>query len=405
MNIVMLCTKFSLKENDPWLTNELADALQGQGHSVTVINLDWAAKVGESDHRLVMSSGVNVVSIAPLYLRSRVPVISKLAKWIGSSLRVVNVLREQVRQNSVDLLIGFSPAVTMLMPLLWQRFMGRIRSYMVLWDFFPYHQQQIGLIPAGNIFRIAKWLENSLIRCFDCVGCMSPANVDYLKKNYSLRAWQRVHILPIWGRSEPVETVDHREVRLRAGLPLDWPVVIFGGQLVHGRGVEDLLEVARIAAQNGSRIHFLIIGSGVLEGLVTAYLEEGYSNLTWIARIPREEYLYIAQACDAALVCTVRDVDVPSFPSKTIDYLRLGLPIIASVEKSTDYGDFLVEQGVGVSVEAGQPLLLHACIKKVLEDEWGLAQMSSRGAQCMAAHFAVERVAAQLVSQAQHMER
>ncbi|MFK3818833.1 glycosyltransferase family 4 protein [Pseudomonas sp. NPDC089407] len=405
MNIVMLCTKFSRQESDPWLTNEMAAALQGQGHSVTVINLDWWAQAGEPDQRFITSRGVEVTSLVPLHVNSRLPLVRRLAKWAGSSLRVVKLLRETARCRRIDLLIGFSPAVTMALPLLWQRFIGRAPSYMVLWDFFPHHQQQIGLMPSGLVFRLAKWFENMLIRSFDHVGCMSPANVSYLKRHYRLRAVQGIHILPIWGGNAPVVAVDSAQVRAAAGLPADRPVVVFGGQLVHGRGVEDLLEVARLAAHGGSRSHFLIMGSGTLEGLVQAYLNEGHGNLTWIARVPRERYLEIAQSCDAALVCTVRDVDVPSFPSKTIDYLRLGLPIVASVEQSTDYGEFIVEQGVGVCVEAGEPLRLHACIEQLLGDDQRLAQMAQRGPACMAEHFDVELVIRQLLSQAGHSER
>lgn len=401
MNIVMLCTTFSLKENDPWLTNELAEVLQSLGHSVKVINLGWTAKAGESDHRFVTSKGVEVVWLAPLQVRSRLPIVSRLAKWVGSSIRVVKLLRETTQDHKADLLIGFSPAVTMALPLLWHRFTSRARSYMVLWDFFPHHQQQIGLMSTGIIFNVAKWLENVLIRSFDHVGCMSPANVAYLRQHYRLRHAQNVHILPIWGRNTPVAPVDRTQVRLAVGLPADRSIVVFGGQLVHGRGVEDLLEVARIAARRGSQTHYLIMGSGTLEGLVRAYLEEGHGNLTWIARVPRERYLEIAQACDAALVSTVRDVDVPSFPSKTIDYLRLALPIVASVEKSTDYGDFIVEQGVGVRVEAGEPARLHACIEQLLGDPESRARMASRGPQCMAEHFDVQQVALQLISQAE----
>lgn len=399
MNIVILCTKFSIAESDPWLTNELADSLKGKGHSVTVINLDWSAKAGELDRSFVTSKGVQVFFVTPLYLNSRVALFSKLYKWCGSSWRVVNVLRRHFQRNSVDLLIGFSPAVTMAIPLLWQRFLGNVCSYIVLWDFFPYHQSQIGIMPSGLVFRLAKWLENTLIRGFDNIGCMSSANVDYLMSHYSIRAQQKIHILPIWGSNAPVRTVDCCEVRLRAGLPVDQNVVIFGGQLVKGRGLEDLLEVARLAAQNGSRTHFLIMGSGTLEVLVTAYLKEQHGNLTWIARVPRDEYLSIAQVCDVALVCTVRDVDVPSFPSKTIDYLRLGLPIIASVERSTDYGNFLVDQGVGVSVEAGCPPRLYACIEQLLMDPERLAKMSSRAPQCMAMHFCVDKVASDMIEQ------
>lgn len=399
MNIVMLCTKFSLRENDPWLTNEMAEALQGQGHTVTVINLDWAAAAGEPDHKLRTSGGVQVVSVAPLLVRSRLPMLPKMLKWAGSSLRVVKLLREVSRSRSIDLLIGFSPAVTMALPLLWQCYRGQAKSYMVLWDFFPHHQQQIGLMPSGLVFSIAKWFESALIRTFDHIGCMSLANVAYLKKHYRLRAAQHVHALPIWGRNTAVAPIDRQKTRQATGLPPDRPILVFGGQLVQGRGVEDLLQVARIAAREGSQSYYLIMGSGPLEGQVKAYLEEGHDNLCWIARVPRERYLDIAQACDVALVCTVRDVDVPSFPSKTIDYLRVGLPIVASVERSTDYGDFVVEQGVGVRVEAGDPLRLHECIEQLLTDPQRLAGMASRGPKCMAEHFDVEQVARQLINQ------
>ncbi|MGE8323113.1 MAG: glycosyltransferase family 4 protein [Pseudomonas sp.] len=405
MNIVMLCTKFSLQENDPWLTNEMAETLQGQGHSVTVINLDWAAAAGEPDHRLRTSKGVEVISVAPLLVRSRLPMLSKLMKWAGSSLRVVKLLREVSRTRPIDLVVGFSPAVTMSLPLLWQRYRGQAKAYMVLWDFFPHHQQQIGLMPSGLVFAIAKWFESTLIRTFDHIGCMSPANIAYLKRHYRLRPSQQVHTLPIWGRNTAVVPLDRQQTRQEMGLPVDRPIVVFGGQLVHGRGVEDLLQVARIAAREGSRSYYLIMGSGTLEGQVKAYLDEGHGNLSWIARVPRERYLDVAQACDVALVCTVRDVDVPSFPSKTIDYLRVGLPIVASVERSTDYGDFIVEQDVGVRVEAGEPVRLHECIEQLLADPQRLARMARRGPECMAEHFDVEHVARQLINQVGRPER
>jgi hypothetical protein len=42
----------------------------------------------------------------------------------------------------------------------------------------------------------------------------------------------------------------------------------------------------------------------------------------------------LISACDVGIVCTVAGVD-SSFPSKTIDYLRAGLPIVAAVEQDT----------------------------------------------------------------------
>lgn len=402
MNIVMLSTKFSLVENDPWLTNELAEALQEMGHSVAVVNLDWSAKPGDSERRLVTSKGVQVTSIAPVLVASRIPLISRVLKWGASSLRALKVARQQFKDSSVDLYLGFSPAVTMASPILWLATQRKARSFFILWDFFPHHQRQIGLISSPLIFALSKWLENFLFRRFDHIGCMSPANERYLRSHYSLRSDQRVHLLPIWGKDADLPEFEREAVRRDNGLPLESKIVVFGGQLVHGRGLEDLLSMARVAHQQGLSTHFLIMGSGVLENLVTDYLAEGNGNVTWIARIPRNEYLKVAGACDVALVCTVRDVDVPSFPSKTIDYLRLGLPIVASVEKTTDFGDFLAEQGVGVGVEAGQPEVLLGAIESLLVDQDRLNAMSARGPECFQEHFEVRRVASQLLDYVRH---
>ncbi|MEG0636076.1 MAG: glycosyltransferase family 4 protein [Pseudomonas sp.] len=399
MNILMLCTKFSLAENDPWLTNELADAFRQKGHAVSVIHLDWWATPGRPTQRLTTSAGTQVVSLAPVLMKSPIPLVSKMLKWGLSSFSALKVLRQQLNQAPVDLVIGFSPAVTMALPILWQARQRKTRSFFVLWDFFPFHQQQIGLISSPLIFRFSKWLESLLLRKFHHIGCMSNANIDYLKSHYTLGADQQLHIVPIWGKEAALPVICREAVREQYGLPVTPPIVVFGGQLVQGRGLEDLLCMAEEAARQGLQTHFLIMGSGVLEGMVTDYLAKGHSNLTWIARVPRDEYLKVAQACDVALVCTVRDVDVPSFPSKTIDYLRLGLPIVASVEKSTDYGAFLMENGVGISVEAGQPKQVLAEIQQLLSCDNTLRDMKQRGPECFSQHFEVGRVASQIIEQ------
>src|SRR5690606_15720497 len=109
---------------------------------------------------------------------------------------------------------------------------------------------------------------------------------------------------------------------------------------------------ASIAATRELPVMFLVIGDGPLREAVEAARFVNASHLRWLPRVPRNEYLKVLSACDIALVCTVRNVDIPSFPSKTIDYLRVGLPIVAAVEATTDYGDYLASRGVGVAVEA-----------------------------------------------------
>jgi hypothetical protein len=69
------------------------------------------------------------------------------------------------------------------------------------------------------------------------------------------------------------------------------------------------------------------------------------------------------------IVATVVNVDVPTFPSKTIDYLRAGLPVTASVEASTDFDSFVETQGFGLAVAAGRPDRLLDAIASIVGDD------------------------------------
>ena len=397
MKILMLCTKFSLNENDPWLTNELADSLQESGNEVTVVCLDWFGKLDAKNQRFTTSNGVEVESLVPVKIRSPFQLVSRLVKWTLSSFSAYWSVRRLMKQKHFDLIIGFSPSATMALPILKMTGHGNVRSVLFQWDFFPHHHRQAGLIPSNSIFLLATKLEELLIRRFDIVACMSPANENYLRAHYPLRTSQRVCTLPVWGKAFALPEIDRTRIRAVYGLPASRPIVVFGGQLIQGRGVEDLLEMAKSAHEKNSQITFLIVGGGPLETLVKEYIDQGYDNLVWIAWVPRQEYLGIIQSCEVALVCTLRDVDVPSFPSKTIDYLRAGLPIVASVEKTTDYGDCLVSMGVGIGVEAGSPATLLSAIEALLENESKMRSMKERGPVTFDEYFEVKHVASRLI--------
>ncbi|WP_460158349.1 glycosyltransferase family 4 protein [Pseudomonas sp. S3_E11] len=397
MKILMLCTKFSLSENDPWLTNELADSFQELGHEVTVLCLDWSASPNSNRVDLKLENGVEVISLPPVLVRSPLTLVSKALKWGLSSFSAYRISRGIVKQKNIDIVVSFSPSVTMALPIMALASRKNLTSLLIQWDFFPHHHRQIGLISSGISFFIARKMEEMLIRKFDVVSCMSPANEVYLRTHYPIRDEQKVCITPVWGKDAPLEESNRIASRKKYALPPDRPLVVFGGQLVHGRGLEDLINTAKLAQQGGSSVTFVVIGSGVLDSLVKACIAEGCENLIWISRIPRDEYLGLIKACDLALVCTVRDVDVPSFPSKTIDYLRASLPIVASVEASTDYGDYIAALGVGISVNAGEPVRLLESIEGLLGQPDQMKSMSRLGPIRFREVFEVKHVTSELL--------
>ena len=93
-------------------------------------------------------------------------------------------------------------------------------------------------------------------------------------------------------------------------------------------------------------------------------------------------------------------VDVPTFPSKTLDYLRAGVPVVASVEATTDYGAFVEERGFGVAEVAGDPVRLLGGIARVLESPDARRAMVAAGRRTLTDIFDVNRAALALLDSA-----
>jgi glycosyltransferase involved in cell wall biosynthesis len=299
------------------------------------------------------------------------------------------------------LLLDFSPIAVSAWAFLWAKRHYHCRSYAYVTDFFPFHHRRAGLNLGGGLgFATALALESTLLRKFETIACMSPAGVDYVKRHYHLRQDQRVRLLHLWGDTRLPPISDARAVRSANALPPDRPIILFGGQITEGRGIEELLEVAAMARQRRPDLLCLFIGSGRLEPLVRTAIDSGQDNVVLRAPVGRDEYLALAGACDIGVVSTVANTGVPSFPSKTIDYLRAVIPIVASVEETTDYSEFIQQNGFGVATRAGEPEAFLSALLEVLDDPSRRERMVTRGRQALTKFFDVTVAARTILDQA-----
>lgn len=395
MRVLMLCTKYPLDPKDRYMTNELAGALVAAGHRVQVVVTDWNARLG-SPATSMCFEGVDALVISPRAVTWLGRFIERASKWTFSSLFALREIRNALSKESFDVMVCFTPCVTVAAELLWATNRWPMRTILFVHDFFPYHHRSIGLVPRGLVFSLARWIEESLMRRFHVIGCMSPMNVSYLRTHYRMQKKQQIEVHPIWGCTTPPPRVNRNAMRTAHGLPLDKKIVVFGGQLTEGRGVENLLVTAAILRDERSNLIFLLIGEGRLVELVESHTATSGGNVIYRRRIPREDYLGLISACDIGLVCTVADVDVPSFPSKTIDYLRAKLPIVAAVEETTDYGRFLEERGVGIAVRADDPRALAEAIKRISDDVALSTRLAQAASPCLDV-FDVRRAVARIL--------
>lgn len=391
MKVVILCTKYAATPDSPYLTDELANAIAEAGHQVRVLLADWANEHHGTPRHPSAGSNLELTVSKPVVVPGLPASLRRVVKWAFTSLRIAAQARRCAKDFEPDLVLAFSPLVALYAPV-WFLTSSRVgRRFLVQWDFFPDAQVQIGLLSGPLKIRLLKAVESWLIRRFNVVGCMSPRNIEYLYQNFALTPGTQTVHLPLWSSTPQFIPGSRQVVRQMHSIAQDVHVFVFGGQLIAGRGIDDMLAAATRLKPASDRVLFLFMGQGPMATEIEAVIAAGNPLVKLLPAVPRRQYLSLISACDVGVVCTLRDVMVPTFPSKTVDYLQAGLPILASVEAATDYGDFIESNGLGVKVPAGDIDAFIAAVRKFCHAPVNSTAQAARATACLHQHFSVDQ--------------
>jgi hypothetical protein len=395
VRFLIVTMQYPTTPGQAYLTTELADALVGAGHLVEVLHLDWYAAPTSPTNEFKTASGVRVVRCAAKSVSGLGELVRGASKFILSGRHAARIARAHFDLASFDVAIAWMPAIA-IAPVV--RIIERARipnRVLFIWDFFPQHHHEIGRIPGGLPLWAARTWEQALLKRFTAIVCTLAGNADYLRRHFRIRPSQRVLVTPIWGDTSPVIGIDRDAVRRRHLLPTANPIAVFGGQLVEGRGSEQTLAAADAAMNAQSNVTFLFVGDGRLAAAI-GKLAETRTNVLYRPSLSKVQYLELLGACDVGMVATVPGVSSFSMPSKTIDYLRAGLPIIAAVEHGNDYIRILEKHGVGVAVPFGEPALFYAEAEQLAN----AGKITEAAARCLADTFDVRHAVATVLEAA-----
>ncbi len=381
MRFLFLATKYSVATGDPYMTDELAGGLIERGHSVDVLHLDWDAPLGSATRVIEGRHGEKVVAVAPRALRRFGRLAFRASKFALSSRAAAAAMDDHLAGAAYDAVVAWAPALTVRAPLLRAIRRGTLHRILFVFDFFPMSHREAGMI-AGPVYSVAKWLEDSLYRRFTAFSTLLPSNMEYLIRHYPVTAAQTTLWTPIWADTRPPSLAPRDEVRARYDLPLDRPIAIFGGQLSEGRGIEQMLEAARLATHAGSATLYLFIGDGRLRPLIGA-AAQAQGNVRLLPPVTRDAYLSLAGACDVGLVATVKEFTSFALPTKTIDYLRVGIPLVTAVEPGSDYPKLLQPYGVSENVVSGDAAAFQAAVERLVGDPAIRRNIASATRRCL----------------------
>ena len=100
-----------------------------------------------------------------------------------------------------------------------------------------------------------------------------------------------------------------------------------------------------------TKIKYAYTQLALATGIITK--EENYNNVFTYDFIPRREYEQLTRSCDIGLIFLDKRFTIPNYPSKTLSYLECSLPIMAAIDKNTDYSNLLTDENCGFWVENG----------------------------------------------------
>lgn len=360
--VLLVTQNFATPATNEWLLDDLAYALARRGAQVDVIvHSPTVPRPRGAD--TTRHPQVTVFSVGAE--RAPQSAFGKAVAYASTAIRLHTSAWKHVRNNSYDLVIFNSiGCFTFGFPARLRRRGVTKQLLFLLWDFFPVHQLEIGRVRWKALGPLLKHCEWRSMRNADSVAIMSPANEAFLRSYHRKFAANSV-IIPPW--AAPLgEGAGTGAVQDAGGEhpPSEAFTVVFGGQLVRGRGVETLIEAAAELQRRSCAVRVLIAGDGAERASLEVAAEQlAVRNVEFLGLLDRTEYRGLLGTADVGIAVTVAGVSVPSFPSKIVEYCANSVPVIVCVEATSDAADVVEAAGAGVKTPVGDPIALANAIE------------------------------------------
>jgi glycosyltransferase involved in cell wall biosynthesis len=369
MKILFISSDYLRPEKGSNIYTDLAEALKKNNHDVKVVVSEERKNIKKTS--LFNENGISVLRVKSGNLYD-IGFIEKTFTFLSVSWSLKKAINKFFPNENFDLILFQSPPLTLYKVVKWAMKKYNAKSYLMMKDIFPQNGLDIGLYTKKNpMYLYFKYCEGQLYKISSKIGCMSEGNKQYLIKHNPKINPAKFEIFKNTVRvTENVVNLQQRNlIRKKYGILKDDVVAIFGGNFGKPQGLDFLLDILK-KYKNKKNIKFILIGRGTEKNRIFSNIKnEHYKNVLTFDFIPRCEYEKLTHASDIGLIFLDKRFTIPNFPSKTLSYLESSLPIMAAIDKCTDYGDMLTEVNCGFWVENGNLNLYTRYFNKLLKDK------------------------------------
>ncbi len=352
-------------------------------------------RFGKPTH-LIDSPNCHILKIKTLNIQKT----NIIEKGIGTLL-LENQFDRAIRKYWGD--INFDLVLYATPPITFNKVIERIkkrcgcRSYLMLKDIFPQNAVDLGMMKNGSLLhKMFRRKEERLYQISDRIGCMSPANCEYVIKHNPDVDPAKVELCP--NAVKPVEIPqlideERNELLVKFGIPTNKILFIYGGNLGKPQGVDFLLKVAE-ANEKNSGGHIIIVGSGTEYPKIARWFEDYKPvNSTLLSALPKHEYDSLIRACHVGLIFLDPRFTIPNFPSRLLSYLENSMPVLLATDHNTDMGCIVEQESFGLWAQSGDLDSFMANFNRLATAPLLIDDMGRKGKQFLINNYTVDKVA------------
>lgn len=369
MNVLFLTMAKMDSLQERGIYQDLMNEFRNNGHHLYIIS---PIERREDKNTFVsVENGVTFLNVKTLNIQKT----NIIEKGVGTLLiepLFLKAIKKHFNSVKFDLIVYSTPPITLLNVVKHIKFRDSAKTYLLLKDIFPQNAVDLKMIKKKSfLYRFFRKKEKQLYEISDTIGCMSPANVQYILKHNSEISADKVEVNPNSINPVPIVPVSkerRKNLKDKFQIPEDAKIFIYGGNLGKPQGLSYLLKLIS-DYQGDQRIFFLVIGSGTEKDYIRDwFMSNKPQNARFIEALPKKDYDEMVQISDVGMIFLHKDFTIPNFPSRLLSYLENSLPVLAVTDPNTDIGKIVEEANAGFRVIAGDREVLAERIEFLLKN-------------------------------------
>ena len=369
---------------------DLMKKFRDSGHDVYIVT-PRERRIGVKTN-LVYENGVHILGVRTLNIQKS----NIIEKGLGQILienQFKNAIRKYIKGRDFQLILYSTPPITFPKVIRYlKKKSPKAKSYLLLKDIFPQNAVDLGMMSKtgikGAIYSFFRNKEKQLYKLSEAIGCMSPANIEYLLKHNPSIPANSVFVAPNSLSLREAAIVDRTRIRQQYGLPQDKPVFIFGGNLGKPQGIDFLINCLDKNAFRDD-CHFIIVGSGTEYPKIKEWISlKNPTSVTVLSSLVKNDYDQLVQSCDVGMIFLDHRFTIPNFPSRLLSYLEYRMPVLVSTDPVCDMGPIAENNGFGYWCESNSVEAFTSILDKMIHAD--RKAMGEKGYEFLKNNYLVE---------------